>query len=227
MGCSGSKTEADIHNERIEMGLKEDRKKMSRDIKLLLLGTGESGKSTIAKQLRILHTDGFTEAELQAYKPVITNNVLTAFKNIMNASEGFGQLHLLYTDPNLKEAVEFFRRVEPLTDELSPRVAAYVKALWPNPVVQDTLNRYSLFQLPDCTFYLTENIERICRKNYIPTQEDMLRCRARTTGIMELEFTIESFKFRIVDVGGQRSERKKWIHVFEGVTAIIFLCSLK
>lgn len=28
------------------------------------------------------------------------------------------------------------------------------------------------------------------------------------------------------DVGGQRSERKKWIHCFEGVTCIIFCGAL-
>jgi len=31
---------------------------------------------------------------------------------------------------------------------------------------------------------------------------------------------------RLCDIGGQRSERKKWIHCFEGVTAIIFLVAL-
>lgn len=31
---------------------------------------------------------------------------------------------------------------------------------------------------------------------------------------------------RMFDVGGQRSERKKWIHCFEGVTAIIFCVAL-
>ena len=34
------------------------------------------------------------------------------------------------------------------------------------------------------------------------------------------------FSFRMFDVGGQRSERKKWIHCFEGVTAIIFCVAL-
>jgi len=32
--------------------------------------------------------------------------------------------------------------------------------------------------------------------------------------------------YRIFDIGGQRSERKKWIHCFEGVTAIIFIVAL-
>ena len=31
---------------------------------------------------------------------------------------------------------------------------------------------------------------------------------------------------RMVDVGGQRSERRKWIHCFENVTSIIFLVAL-
>lgn len=31
---------------------------------------------------------------------------------------------------------------------------------------------------------------------------------------------------RIVDVGGQKSERRKWIHCFENVTSLIFLASL-
>ena len=32
--------------------------------------------------------------------------------------------------------------------------------------------------------------------------------------------------FRLFDVGGQRSERKKWIHCFEDVTAIIYCAAL-
>ena len=35
-----------------------------------------------------------------------------------------------------------------------------------------------------------------------------------------------SLPYRIVDVGGQRSERKKWIHCFEDVTAILFFVAL-
>lgn len=30
----------------------------------------------------------------------------------------------------------------------------------------------------------------------------------------------------MVDVGGQRSERRKWIHCFENVTSIMFLVAL-
>ena len=30
----------------------------------------------------------------------------------------------------------------------------------------------------------------------------------------------------MVDVGGQRSERRKWIHCFEDVTAVIFFVAM-
>ena len=37
---------------------------------------------------------------------------------------------------------------------------------------------------------------------------------------------LKILNFRVFDVGGQRSERKKWIHCFEDVTAIIFIVAL-
>uniref|UniRef100_A0A0A9Z878 Guanine nucleotide-binding protein G(O) subunit alpha n=1 Tax=Lygus hesperus TaxID=30085 RepID=A0A0A9Z878_LYGHE len=64
------------------------------------------------------------------------------------------------------------------------------------------------------------------RNGYIPTEQDVLRSRVRTTGIVENEFTIESNSFKMFDVGGQRNERKKWIHCFENVTAVIFVAAI-
>ena len=55
---------------------------------------------------------------------------------------------------------------------------------------------------------------------------DILRCRAPTTGIVETDFEFENAKFKMFDVGGQRSERKKWIHCFENVTAVVFVASI-
>lgn len=54
----------------------------------------------------------------------------------------------------------------------------------------------------------------------------MLRTRVKTTGIVEVNFKFKGLLFRIFDVGGQRSERKKWIHCFEDVTAIVFCVAL-
>jgi len=56
-----------------------------------------------------------------------------------------------------------------------------------------------------------------------PSFEDILRARVRTLGIVEMSFEVEGNKFKMFDVGGQRNERKKWIHCFEHVTAVLFL----
>jgi len=64
------------------------------------------------------------------------------------------------------------------------------------------------------------------QKDFVPNNDDILRARVRTTGIVENRFEVENNHFQIFDVGGQRNERKKWIHCFEGVTAVLFVCAI-
>lgn len=71
-----------------------------------------------------------------------------------------------------------------------------------------------------------DSIDRIGEASYVPTDQDVLRSRVKTTGITETTFVIGDLTYRMFDVGGQRSERKKWIHCFENVTAIIFLVAI-
>ena len=73
---------------------------------------------------------------------------------------------------------------------------------------------------------LFENIDRICAPDYLPTETDILRARIKTTGIAETRFSMGQLNIHMFDVGGQRSERKKWIHCFEAVTSIIFCVAL-
>ena len=75
-------------------------------------------------------------------------------------------------------------------------------------------------------FSLFENIDRIAAPGYKPSLEDVIITRVRTTGVNETEFEVSGTKFRLVDVGGQRNERRKWIHCFDDVTAVIFVVAL-
>jgi len=74
--------------------------------------------------------------------------------------------------------------------------------------------------------YFFDNSKRLAAENYVPTTDDYLLVRAKTSGIHEAAFTFNKSEFIIVDVGGQRSERRKWIHCFEKVTAIIFCMAI-
>jgi len=69
-------------------------------------------------------------------------------------------------------------------------------------------------------------VRAVVAPDYIPSIDDVMRVRVRTTGIVEQVFTIEGNEFRMFDVGGQRNERKKWIHCFEHVTAVLFVAAL-
>lgn len=71
-----------------------------------------------------------------------------------------------------------------------------------------------------------DSILRIGQPNYMPSDQDVLRSRVKSTGITETTFVIDQLTYRMFDVGGQRSERKKWIHCFENVTALLFLVAI-
>jgi guanine nucleotide-binding protein subunit alpha len=72
----------------------------------------------------------------------------------------------------------------------------------------------------------SSNARRIFSNGYLLTDQDILRTRLRTTGIVETDFHISGVTYRMCDVGGQRSERKKWIHAFEGVNVLLFLAAI-
>jgi len=74
--------------------------------------------------------------------------------------------------------------------------------------------------------YFLERIDVLESPEYIPTEQDILHSRIRTTGIVQLDFEIEGVMFKMFDVGGQRNERRKWIHCFENVDAVLFLVGL-
>jgi len=109
---------------------------------------------------------------------------------------------------------------------ISPDLGQDLIKLWQDKAFKDTLDRSSEYQLTDSTGYYFENLQRIATADYIPSEQDVLRSRVKTTGVLETVFDIEDIIFRLVDVGGQRSERRKWIHCFEDVTAILFCVAL-
>ncbi|KAH8914076.1 G-alpha protein [Atractiella rhizophila] len=111
-------------------------------------------------------------------------------------------------------------------DTLDPKVAQAIYGLWNDSGVRKAFERSREFQLNDSAQYYFDSIQRIGSPNYLPSDQDVLRSRVKTTGITETHFQIGELKYRMFDVGGQRSERKKWIHCFENVTAIIFLVAL-
>ena len=111
-------------------------------------------------------------------------------------------------------------------DVLPYDIADAVRGLWQDPGVREAVSRSREFQLNDSAVYYFNAIDRMAAAGYMPTDQDILRSRVKTTGITETTFKVGELTYKLFDVGGQRSERKKWIHCFENVTALVFLVSL-
>lgn len=88
-------------------------------------------------------------------------------------------------------------------------VADDVQALWKDKKVQEMFNRRYDFHVFDGAGYFFQDLERLRPPNYTPTFEDILRCRMKTVGIIEIGFQVGDTYFKLFDVGGQRNERKK------------------
>jgi guanine nucleotide-binding protein G(o) subunit alpha len=73
--------------------------------------------------------------------------------------------------------------------------------------------------------YLDE-ITRIAAPSYRPTTQDILLARVKTTQVVMERYKIDGIEFEMYDVGGQRSERRKWIDCFEAVDSVIFVAAL-
>jgi guanine nucleotide-binding protein G(o) subunit alpha len=224
MGCSLSSDDraAVERNRQIERALKEDGLQAAKDIKLLLLGAGESGKSTIVKQMKIIHEGGFTSEDNRQFKPVVYSNTIQSLVAIIRA---MAILHIDLADADrevdAKLIIDVISRMED-TEPFSDELLAAMKRLWSDAGVRTCFSRSNEYQLNDSAQYFLDDLDRLGAKDYTPTEQDILRTRVKTTGIVEVHFNFKNLNFKLFDVGGQRSERKKWIHCFEDVTAIIF-----
>lgn len=302
-------------NDAIEQQLNMEKQKEKNEIKLLLLGAGESGKSTVLKQLRLLHQGGFTHQERLQYSQVIWADAIQSMKiliiqarklgitlacddpeknrelfeckrillntkalelidtSVAGGSEFLNDYVLKYSeryenkrrilstgevkafDQEEKNQLKNNSKTDPINyQEISQNLNAsghdkmFVKNQAVNTPFSSTSNenianaiihlwnkdqgikqcfaRSSEFQLEGSASYYFDHIEKFAQPEYVCSDEDILKGRIKTTGITETDFTIGSSKFKVLDAGGQRSERKKWIHCFQGITAVCFVLAL-
>lgn len=259
-------------SKQIEKEIKRSRKVYKSTIKLLLLGTGESGKSTILKQMRIIHISKYTDQEKLEKINDIKSNIRDSILSILDAMERmsipfeneslieqreyvYENINsLLFADmtssssshqspsnspnhdhypigedrnklitsakknPTSNGLNEFASKVEKLWD--------CIEQLWKDAGVKRCARRGNEYHLIDSAIYFLNRLNVIRAKNYLPDEQDILRCRVLTTGISETRFQVKNVNFHIFDVGGQRDQRRKWIQCFNQVTAIIYVVDI-
>ena len=206
MGCFGgsssSKNDAEEDkkrkeaNKRIEKQIQKDKQVYRATHRLLLLGAGESGKSTIVKQMRILHVNGFSEEEKRQKIEDIKKNIRDAILTIT------GAMSTLTPSVPLENAdhqwrVDYIQDVASQPDfDYPAEFYEHTEILWKDRGVQSAFERSNEYQLIDCAKYFLDRVQIIKRKDYSPSEQDILRCRVLTSGIFETKFQVEKVNFQ-------------------------------
>ncbi len=177
--------------------------------KLLLLGTGECGKSTILKQMQIISGTGFSESELLTCIESVHANIVEALQSLVRCCEVQG---IPWLSRESDEWAATLHSMPAARGQVFPsaELLQVIRHFWVSE--QDAMQRAIAtrsFPLLDSAVYFLNSAERCFAPNYRPTNDDVLRVRLRTTGVHEFQLQFDKEKFSFIDVGGQRGERKK------------------
>ncbi|KAF7965546.1 hypothetical protein HWV62_42912 [Athelia sp. TMB] len=274
----------EVHGRAIEFDSKESRT----NCKVLLLGSQDSGKTTIFKQMKIIHQDGYNRDELLTYRMTVFRNLLESTLTIIFAMRKLGIHCVIESNETNCDHIISYYMTTPFAPPMSytlqthnmpgasseqtalslptavgrgtlstslelnappsvhlgehpgsidpagmgegfvfnPQVSQMIDQLMKDPAFSEVMQHSSDFYLMDNAQYFFENAIRIGEYGYVPTEPDVLRARQMTKGISETRFNIGRLSIHMFDMGGQRSQRTKWIHCLESVTSVIFCVAL-
>jgi hypothetical protein len=192
----------------------------------LLLGCGESGKATLYKQMKsIFNCDTFHVEEREHYKHTIYANV---FHTLYFVDVDIVSNNVILSSPELHT---YLNEISILVQENNSLILSAanhytvemhdkVKKILQCPMFQLSLKNvmeiYNVLRVPYGVSRFMKNIDRLHPTSFKPNLDDILCSRRKTTGIVQVQSKFLGTKLRVSLTGGQRNERKKWIHLYEG-----------
>ncbi len=142
--------ESKERSDAIDRTIEEDSRRFRKECKILLLGSGESGKSTIVKQMKIIHQNGYTAPELAAYRQTVYRNLLESAQAIVLAMRKIGVDPVLASNRENADRILDYK-VDSSTSgwTLSEDVAQAIHHLWQDPIIPKIMDHSSEFYLMD------------------------------------------------------------------------------
>lgn len=111
-------------------------------VTLNLIGAGESGKSTIFKQMKLIYGETFSEEEKKKQLATVYMNTLQAMKILCEQVAAFH----LENEVQAQDAFAAIRGIDD-TEEITVSVGDNIKALWLDPGIQMVWARRNEFQV--------------------------------------------------------------------------------
>lgn len=180
--------------------------------------------------MQIIHEGGYGDEYRNDIKPIIYKQVIKNMKVLIRESakpeytpvqtfdsERSGRINQV--EERILDPVEF-------EEQFTPQIWDDLKVLWADKSIQETHRFNYKYTLDDSTKYFLDRLDVLKEKNYLPHDQDILRCRVKTAAIVEKNFVSGDQNFRILDVGGQRNERRKWIHCFNDINALVYVVAI-
>jgi len=188
-------------------------------LKIVLLGCGQVGKSTLFKQFQELFAP--CQDRPIHYKPIIHNNVIASMQSLIRKGTSL-EPSCDETVLSSQKTIDAWNRDQPLQEA----EAKHVDLVWRDPTMQQAWALRDSYQIGDNLEYFANKIEELTAPGYVPSVLDQMQAEVRTMGVTKSEFTVLNRKVLLVDVGGQRSERRKWVHEYNEVDCVVFVVNL-
>ncbi|GIQ81970.1 guanine nucleotide binding protein (G-protein), alpha subunit [Kipferlia bialata] len=178
--------------------------------------------------MQMLYLQGTQTRETQArYVGVVYFNVLRVARTLIAACQRY---KVSFSDPAVaKTAAQLWKMEEGSfshTERLPQSLARGIYRLWQDPGVQEVFRLSHAYALQESADHFMDNVVSFSEPSWMPTPEDILLCRVVTTEIKEIEFQMDGTNLKMIDVGGQRSERRKYLHCFTEVDFVLYVCAL-
>jgi hypothetical protein len=161
--------------------------------------------------MRLIHGAGSfpSSSERVTYREIVITNIIEGMERLVHAVQ---ELDIPIESQDNQERFENFNNLDRNKDTVrmwqDVKIRDDVKQLFMDSAIKKALERRNEFHLDDSAEYFLTELDRITVNDYVPTDRDVLMCRKKTTGIVESEFDIMDHKIKLLDVGGQRNERK-------------------
>ncbi|KAI8927423.1 guanine nucleotide binding protein, alpha subunit [Entophlyctis helioformis] len=208
---------------------KQDWQRLVQQPRVLVLGSGDCGKTTFMKQLRILHGGGYEDFERMAYRKYLVSNIRDGATALIAWATGLG-MDKTSTDlaSHIQTVMDYYTRAPPNTTKLPQAVAKAIESIWSDAHIKEAVLTAtpSELSMQDTGDYFLSQAATFANDQYIPTNQDILNIRVPTTQITETVFNISGKPFHFYDCGGQQKYRKAWTQYFDKVQHILFLTSL-
>lgn len=131
----------------IDKGLMKERLTFRRTVRILLLGAGESGKSTFLKQMKIIHGQDFSDGAMQEYRTVVYNNIVKGMRVLIDARQKLGipwQDEACEKDANFVFAYDASTKMD---DRVFATYLESIRRLWADSGIRGAFDRRREFQL--------------------------------------------------------------------------------